>query len=279
MRGFLAARPRSLSKVLGVALFLGASSASAATIPAAGFVTAPAPASIAPPTQGGVTSPFRLNFAGPAALPVEGSYITNDVPSFMIDRLGGQVRMRFMGSDEVFYLASEPASLGGRILRFDTGDIALTVAGWGGVTLYTDEIPWGIPAEHLTAAAAPIDPKPVAARDVRPLADKLSRDVAQHGAFSVGFSTDWDGLARLAEPERALAIDSMRNAAYALEQMANEAAHAAIAKGLHTVRVTPAAQPGVAVQRDSLIVSYSPQGGPSARPSSLAIAQALQEAF
>ena len=212
-------------------------------------------------------------------MPADGSYVTNDVPSFMIDRLDDQVRLRFVGSDEVFYLTSEPASLGGRVLRYDTGDVALTVAGWGGVTLYTGEMPWGIPAEHQASLTAPMVPRPLAAKDMKPLADRLSKDVAQHGAFSVGFSADWDALEKQAEPTRALAVDSMRNAAYALEQMANETERPAIAKGLHMVRVGPAAQPGVAVQRDSLVVSYSPQGGPSARPSSLAIAHALEEAF
>jgi hypothetical protein len=299
MRGILAARPCLSNAILGIALLYGAHGAFAATgpainfvtapttpaslvaVPSAGLVSAPSPVSTArPPTpQPSAPAPFRLRLSAIAPGPSDGSYFTNDMPSFMIDHLDGQVRLRFTGSDEVFYLTSEPASLGGRVLRYDTGDVALTVAGWGGITLYTNDAPWGVPAEQQPPAA-PIDPPPVAPKDMKPLADKLAKDVALHGAFSVGFSADWENLAKQAAPARALAVDSLRNAAYALEQMASEAGHqAAVAKGVHEVRVGPSPQPGVAIQRDSLVVTYSPQGGPSARPSSLAIAHALEEAF
>jgi hypothetical protein len=211
-------------------------------------------------------------------MPADGSYATNDLPSFMIDHQGDQVRLRFAGSDEIFYLTSEPASLGGRVLRYDTGEIALTVAGWGGVTLYTAGAPWGVPAEHQSIPAL-IDPKPMAAKDIKPLSDKLAKDIVQRGVFSIGFSADWDLLVKQTEPIRSLAIDSLRNAAYALEQIVNEAKHRAIAKALHEVRIGPGTQPGVAVQQSALVISYAPQGGPSARPSSLAITHALEEAF
>ena len=72
---------------------------------------------------------------------------------------------------------------------------------------------------------------------------------------------------------------SIPAANYALEQMGKEQESNVIGKALHTVRVAPGNQAGVSVKKDALIVSYAPKGGPSARPSSLAIAHALEEAF
>ena len=34
------------------------------------------------------------------------------------------------------------------MLKYDTGEVALQVAGWGGLTLYTANEPGGIPAER-----------------------------------------------------------------------------------------------------------------------------------
>ena len=242
---------------------------------AAGLSTAPSSVpSVTPasPLQG------RL-FAQPLLLPAEGTYLINDIPTFMVDRReGGQVRLRFLDSDEVFYLSSEPGSLGSRVLKYDTGDVALNVAGWGGVTLYTDEIRSGIPAERQ-ANATDFEPKPVPAKEIKPLADRLSRELIMHGAFSIGFSADWDALARQSETARGLAVDSLRNAAYALVQMAGETERSAIAANLHTVRLVEAAQPGVALEKGTLVISYAPKNGPSARPSSLAIERALEAAY
>jgi hypothetical protein len=248
--------------------------AEASAAPAAGLASAPVSV---PAITSSAPAPFRLQLSA-ASLPADGSYITNDLPSFMIDRHDGQVRLRFAGSDEVFYLSSEPAALGGRILKYDTGDVALAVAGWGGVTLYTEDSPAGIPAERQ-AAVVDFEPKPVAPKDMKSMADKLARDLAQHGPFSIGFSADWDALVKQADAVRAMAIDAMRNAAYALEQMGKEEERNAVGKTLRTVRVTQGPQPGVSVNKDALVVSYAPKRGPSARPSSLAIAHALEEAF
>lgn len=272
VRGFQAARPYAFLGLAGLAVILTASPGMAAV---AGLSTAPPSVPSSAPSA---PPPARFLFAAPAQLPADGRYITNDIPTFMLDRREGQVRLRFVGSDEVFYLSSEPGNLGGRVLKYDTGDVALTVAGWGGVTLYTDDVRSGIPAERQ-ADAADFEPKPVAPKDIKPFADRLTRELFTHGSFSIGFTADWDALSRQAETVRGLAIDSMRNAAYALEQMAGESERAAIASDLHTVRLLEAAQPGIELQKGVLVVSYAPKNGPSARPSSLAITRALEAAY
>jgi hypothetical protein len=43
--------------------------------------------------------------------------------------------------------------------------------------------------------------------------------------------------------------------------------------------VTAAPEPGAKMQDGMLVISYTPEGGPSARPSSRAISRVLAEAF
>src|SRR5690348_1308005 len=50
--------------------------------------------------------PARLLLAPSSPLPKDGTYIANDKIGFTIDHQGGQVRLRFVDNDEVFYLTS-----------------------------------------------------------------------------------------------------------------------------------------------------------------------------
>jgi hypothetical protein len=280
----LALGPRYVGLVLAMALAAGSGSASAATtVQFAGAPLGVSPALVTPRSPQNQALPFQL--AAPASLlPAAGAYVTNDVPSFNIDIRADEIRLSFVGSEEVFYLTSSPAPLGGRVLKYDTGEVALMVSGWGGVTLYSDEMPSGVPAELLRANAlpspiAPINTRPAQIADVKTLADQLAADVARRGLFRIGFSADFEMLSRENETTRSLAAEAMRNAAYALGQMTNKSEREAAAKILRQVRVNPAAQAGAAIQNGALVVSYAPGGGPSARPSSLAISRLLSQEF
>jgi hypothetical protein len=258
LRGLRAACPFAFLSLFGavVALVLsalGAQPSQAVEVPSSKFLLSPTP-----------------------QLPADGLYLAGDL-MFMVTHLAGQVRLRFTDKDEIFYLVSEPASLGGRVLKYDTGEVALQVAGWGGITLYTEDARSGVPAER-TGDAADFAPKPVAAKDLMPLAAQLAQELTAAYDFAIGFNADWDTLAQ-GDTVRGLAVDAMRNAAYAIAQVAKTAKRGAIAEGLHIVKVAAAARPGVNVQRGVLTISYAPQGGPSARPSSLAIARALEAAL
>ena len=209
-------------------------------------------------------------------LPEDGLYEAGDDLQFVIDHQGGQVRMRFIGSDEVFYLASEPAPLGGRVLKYDSGEVALQVAGWGGVTLYTDQARSGVPAERADASN-PVDPIPVAAADLGMFASRLAQEVAVEDDLAIGFTANWDALAD--DGARALAVDAMRDATYAIAQLAHGTNHAALEDRLHIVKVVAGTHPAATFQGGVLTVTYAPQDGPSARPSSLVIRRALEAAL
>ena len=218
----------------------------------------------------------KLLFSPSPTLPTDGAYLAGD-QIFMVSHLAGQVRLRFAGNDEVFYLTSEPASMGGRVLKYDNGEVALQVAGWGGITLYTEAMKSGVPAER-SEETMNFDPKPMAAKDFMPFVAKLAEGLAAHDDLAVGFAADWEVLQK-SDKERALACDAMRNAAAGIEWAVKNTKRGAIADGLHIVKVAPSAKAGVAVKGGVLIVSYTTQGGPSARPSSRAVAQALEAAF
>ena len=69
------------------------------------------------------------------------------------------------------------------------------------------------------------------------------------------------------------------NTAYALDRLAETPERDAIASRFHLIRVAPAAEPGAKMQDGVLVISYTPEDGPSARPSSRAIERVLAEAF
>ena len=234
----------------------------------------------APPSLGAEEPPaVKLLLPPLAPAPSDGRYLADDELRFMIAVEGDQIRLRFLDSDEIFYLTSEPAALGGRVLKYDTGEVALQVAGWGGLTLYTKDERGGIPAERADDEVDNFEPASVTAKDVRAFALKLSQDLEQAHDFGVGFAMDWDELAQGGDAARALAVDAMRNAAYALDQLAETPDRDAIANRFHLVRVTAAAEPGVKMQDGVLVISYAPEAGPSARPSSRAISRVLTDAF
>ncbi len=221
--------------------------------------------------------PSRLPLAQTTPILPDGLYTANDQLLLYIDHSQGQVRLKFADNEEVFYLSNEPGALGGRILKYDTGEVALQVAGWGGVTLYTAEFRGGVPLD-LSDVTDDLTPEPVPPGVLKTLAMTLERELAARADFAIGFAAYWDGLAR-SERARALAVDAMRNAAYALNLAAKGAKRSAISERLHRVRVLSAAKPGASVQSGALVIEYAAQEGAGARPSSLMTPHPLDAAF
>ena len=223
---------------------------------------------------------LQITPTGPA--PRDGHYLAGDDIDFLVDRAGNHVRLRYTDRDEVFYLTSEPGTTGTRILKNDTGDVVMTVAGWGGVTLYPRQRPKGLPAERIGDAPA-LEPRTIAPRELKLLAARLSARLAQRHNLAIGFSANWDLLAREAHV-RTLAVDSMRNATYALEDLsARTELRSAISRRINAVRVTIGTGKGATMRSENgvqyLVVTFLPQAGPSARPSSLAIARAVRQSL
>ena len=87
-----------------------------------------------------------------------------------------------------------PASttMGGRILKYDTDTTAISVSGWGGITIYTDDKPGGLPAvradDHDPAVPAP---QPATFREVRNAASDESAHLEYARDVKVAFMADW----------------------------------------------------------------------------------------
>ena len=218
--------------------------------------------------------PSRLLLAPSTPLPRDGTYIANDRLAFAVDHRGAQVRLRFLDNDEVFYLSSDMAPMGGRVLKYDTGATAMQVTGWGAITLYTVQAKGGLPAEYDDETPN-VDAPPVASGEVKAFAAKLAQDLSAAEDFAVGFAADWEKLAQ-SDELRTLGCDAMRNVAYALKDVAKSGRRSMISERVHIIRVIQGAKPGVTLKNGILAITIAPQLGPSARPSSLAIARVLQ---
>ncbi|MGQ0741836.1 MAG: DUF4908 domain-containing protein [Alphaproteobacteria bacterium] len=207
-------------------------------------------------------------------LPEDGSYLAGDSVRFSLDRYRNFERLRISGDDEVFYLTIEPAALGGRVLKYDSGDVALKVAGWGGVTIYTSKSPGGIPAERLGDPAAHVL---VLVPDVKKFAVRTSEELQDRTGLTIGFRANWDVL-NASDETRLLAGDAIRNAARAIERVAaTRRLGQALLSHFNIVRIAPANETAVTIEQKLLVISIAPSQGQAGRPSSLAIAQAIRQ--
>lgn len=218
-------------------------------------------------------TPSRPALMDAHPVPRDGTYTAADDAEFVLDHRGNNVRVRFSGSDEVFYLTSEAAPLGARVLKYDTGDPALRVTGWGGVTLYTPQAKTGVPAEYSDVIHG-VDPPPIASQDVKRFAAGLAHQLNSGGDLIIGFAADWGVLAD--SPElRGLACDAMRNTAYALQDAATGANRNMLAGHVHVIRIIEGDHVFALLRGGVLTIMVAPKLGPAGRPSSLKISRAL----
>lgn len=204
-----------------------------------------------------------------------GRYLAGDRIGFVLETDGAHYLLQFDDSPEVFVLHAHSASLGGRVLQYDSGETALQVSGWGGVTLYTDSDPSGLPAMRTGDSISPV---PVAAT-VADVQSAAQQD-AQHWAFGQGlsltFSADWNALSQ--DPSAcAIALQAMNNVARGLDRFgASAAAHRTLLRRIGLISVEMAGRPTVALNGKALVVTFDPSRGYEGRASSRAIAHALR---
>ncbi len=227
--------------------------------------------------QEGDVPAWRLPITPTTPAPEDGHYNAGEEVEFWVDHNGEgeHARLRFVGSEEIFYLTSDPSTLGGRVLKYDTGDVALAVSSWGGVTLYTRRSPNGIPVERM-GDAPDLDPAPVQAGQIQNLAQTLARNLAASENLAVGFAANWERVSR-GNRMRALAVDSMRNASIALTELAStEATRSAFAERIRVIRVVASNNSDLRVANETVTISLDASGEPWERPSSRAIIRAIE---
>ena len=208
-----------------------------------------------------------------------GAYVAGDSIRFTLDPYGDKYLLRFDGDGEVFVLYADHVSLGGRMLRYDSGATALLVSSFGAMTLYTDAQPSGLPAVRDGDSAPP-----ALAQLSLPDMQAAAQDEAEHLAYSrqlsLSFAADWSALASDANL-RATTFDAMQNAARGLDRFAaNPAAHAVLTQKVDSVKLVEAGgKPTIALNGRTLVVTFSANRGFSGRASSRAIARALGKLF
>lgn len=243
---------RAISILLGLAL-LGAGGA------AAQEPTDPMAARLSADRVGGVAA---------------GDYSAADDINFTLLPYGDKYLLRFDDSPENFVLYGDRVALGGRELKYDTGALALKVSVWGGVTLYTQQAPSGIPATRNGDATAPPKLQVTAASLTAALADEASH-LAYVQQLKLRFSAD-DSILKNNDDVRANAFDALVNSAMGIEHIvATPAGRGAFVRRFDSVRIVEGDKPTIAISGRTLLVSFVPSAGAAGRASSRAIAVAL----
>jgi hypothetical protein len=160
------------------------------------------------------------------------------------------------------------------VLKYDSGVTAIQVTGWGGMTLYTDAEPNGVPAEWSSDTLPP-SLGTVSLTDMQNAAEDEAGHLAYSRRVRLNFSADWNVLAGDATL-RTLAFDAMENAARGLDRFtANPAARAIFVQKIDSIRVEPGTKPTIRLAGKMLVVTFNNQHGYAGRASSRAIAHAL----
>ena len=207
-----------------------------------------------------------------------GAYLAGDNVHFTLVSDGDNFLLRFDNDPEVFVLYSGHASMGGRILKYDSGETALQVAGWGGMTLYTDAAPTGLPAVRTGDATEPTPPN-VSLSDMQNAAADESQHLAYMRGLRLSVSADWPALAGDGTL-RAFAFDTMENAVRGLDRFSyNAAGREALARRINGMMIEQAAKPTLVLKAKTLVVTFNPEHGYEGRASSRAIARALGSLF
>jgi hypothetical protein len=217
---------------------------------------------------GGQLSLGRLAYIQP------GTYLAGDSTSFTLDAAGSNYLMRFRGSSEVFVLYVDRGSMGGRVLKYDSGETALNVSGWGGMTLYPDSAPQGLPAVR-TGDSQPPSPPSISLQDMQNSAGDEGERLGYVRRLNVQFTADWNAVADN-PTARSFAFDAMENTARGIERFtANGGAHDAFARRVGTVMVSLGSKPTLGLNGRTLTVTFNPGWSFAGRASSRAIARAL----
>jgi Domain of unknown function (DUF4908) len=205
-----------------------------------------------------------------------GRYSAGENGVFTLEHYGAaKYLLHFVGHAENFVLTVERGSLGAKLLKYDTGTTALRVSVWGGLTLYTQDAPQGVPATYQGAAPASV----ALAISVAELQTAINNE-ASHLAYvqNVALKFSADPAVLTADPEtRGRAFDALTNAALGIERflVATPAARQILAKRVNSVKVAEGGKPTIALVGQTLLVSFVPGEGHEGHASSLAIQQEL----
>ena len=187
----------------------------------------------------------------------------------------GKYLLRFTGRPENFVLSMDRGSLGAKLLKYDTGTTAIRVSVWGGMTLYTQDAPQGLPATYQGASRAP-DALEVSAMELQTAFGDEANHLTYVQNVALKFSADPAVLSADAQT-RGRAFDALTNAAMGIERFlaTNPTGHRMLTKRINSVKVAEGGKPTITLSGQTLLVSFVPGEGHEGHASSLAIQQEL----
>ena len=203
-----------------------------------------------------------------------GTYLAGESDAFELTSDGSSYFLRYSGSPEVFVLSAENAPMGARVFRYDSGETALQVSGWGGVTLYTDRAPKGLPALRTGLAQTPSLP-PVAPEDIRAADTDMAALIGRVDGIDLSFSLDWSNVPE-SSAARSLALDAIENIARGIERMGRWPRwRQALSRRISEIMLTEGPTPAVKLSGRKLLITFNPDKGYEGRASSRSIVNAL----
>jgi len=205
-----------------------------------------------------------------------GTYQAGD-RRFSLDRYQNAFLMRFAGQPEIFVLYANYGAMGSRVLQYDSGAIAIQVAGWGGMTIYTDDHPEGLPTSRVGDSSAPVLPA-ISMQQIQSATDDETSHLSYVRGLKINFSADQNAMAE--SNVRSLAFDTLENAARGIARFTtNPAAKSAFGQRVSAVHVVVSDKPYIKIDNRVLIVTFNPRTGYFGRASSNAISFALGKLF
>jgi len=207
-----------------------------------------------------------------------GAYLAGDTVKFILAPYNGDFLMRLQDSPEIFVLYADNASLGGRVLKYDSGDVAMRVAVWGGITLYTDQQPGGLPVVRVGDSPPPSPPMMGPGEMTNIMQVEVQRLVAAR-QLHIAFNIDWNAFG--SPLARSYAFNAVQNAARGIERFAVSAVgHELLSRRIDNVVVQPTGgHPDFALNGKTLVVLFNSSRGFAGCASSRDLAEWFAETF
>lgn len=202
--------------------------------------------------------------------PLVGRYVTERGPGFVLDRSNTAAPLlKYENSDEIWVLQARPAGRGDMVFVNDAGDVVLRSTRLGGLIMFTEDRPQGMPVA-LRGDARPIPTDVVMTpqafvRRLRDAGERIS-DVAP-GFKKITFNSD-DSAAPLLAEAAMLTAQAVQNAV--------KRKKVATVNTLERLVLRDGPAPAVLFDHGVLTVTVTPGLGVAGRPSSERIAKALR---
>lgn len=191
-------------------------------------------------------------------------YITVQGQAFVLDRVSAaQVLLKFDSSPEVWALEASPAPGGAILFRNDAGETVLRQTRLGGLTLFTEQEPAGMPVAAIGEADALLPPSPLPQGVL--LQRIIQDEVRVSRVLPHAISVDAPSFPTRAGP---LVLDTASVVAEALLRMAHRADCRAFLNRLDRVVIVMGPKADATFNGSTMTISVAPGKGFAGRPSS-----------